>query len=565
MSARRGTLRTRGDEASAMAASAKFLWCVRNTVSLLAFVIALTESWAWAATSAPPPALTSEMAPKVQALTPEMGAHIQALTPEMEARVHAVAPELERYMTAGMKAFDVPGAVIGIVSADRLLWSKAIGLKRKGANDPVGSRTVFQIGSTTKAFTATTLALAVDRSKLKWEDRVADLDPLFVLKDPYVTREFRVFDLLAQRSGLPPYANDGLSGLGFDVDWLMRSLRFVEPQTSFRTTFAYTNITHLFAGRIAAKALAAPDWNNLVEREIFVPLGMKDASVTAEGIEKAPDHAIGHRWDPNRSVEIPFDPSFPYLLGPAGAINASLDDCVRWLRLQLGNGVFEGRRLVSAENLAVTRTPKIAINQDLSYAIGWVVSETPNGRAIWHNGGTNGFGAHIGFLPAKGVLVIVLSNEQNKGFADSVGLRLYDKLLGNSETDYAKKQIAQARETVASEEATLKKPTSPRPPPEASAVSGDYRSEQLGAATITQDREGLILILKQTGARLRLDPFDGAIFTVRLVPEGRFALTAAALGDTPIDFADFRPDGEGRLTQLHWVHGGYVLDKLPAQ
>jgi Beta-lactamase len=119
-----------------------------------------------------------------------------------------------------------------------------------------------------------------------------------------------------------------------------------------------------------------------VEREIFVPLGMKDASVTAEAIEKAPDHAIGHRWDPNGSVEIPFDPSFPYLLGPAGAINASLEDCVRWLRLQLGNGVFEGRRLVSAENLAVTRTPKIAINQDLSYAIGWVVSETPNGKAL---------------------------------------------------------------------------------------------------------------------------------------------------------------------------------------
>ncbi len=58
-------------------------------------------------------------------------------------------------------------------------------------------------------------------------------------------------------------------------------------------------------------------------------------------------------------------------------------------------------------------------------------------------------------LAAKGVGVIVLSNEQNKCFADSVGLWLYDKLLGNSETDYARKQLAQARETVASEEATL--------------------------------------------------------------------------------------------------------------
>ena len=44
--------------------------------------------------------------------------------------------------------------------------------------------------------------------KFHWDDRVVDLDPDFQLKDPWVTREFRVFDLLAQRSGLPPYAND---------------------------------------------------------------------------------------------------------------------------------------------------------------------------------------------------------------------------------------------------------------------------------------------------------------------------------------------------------------------
>ena len=42
---------------------------------------------------------------------------------------------------------------------------------------------------------------------------------------------------------------------------LIRSLRHVEPVSSFRTTFAYTNITHMLAGRIVAKAAGAPDWN----------------------------------------------------------------------------------------------------------------------------------------------------------------------------------------------------------------------------------------------------------------------------------------------------------------
>src|SRR4029453_10467567 len=67
---------------------------------------------------------------------------------------------------------------------------------------------VFQIGATTKAFLTATMAIMVDRGKLRWDDRVGDLYPEFRLKDPWVTREFRVFDLPAQRSGLPPLVND---------------------------------------------------------------------------------------------------------------------------------------------------------------------------------------------------------------------------------------------------------------------------------------------------------------------------------------------------------------------
>ena len=70
--------------------------------------------------------------------------------------------------------------------------------------------------------------------------------------------EFRVFDLLAQRSGLPPLANDMLAMFDFNEAALIRSLRHVEPVSSLRTAFAYTNITHLLASRIVAKAAGAP-------------------------------------------------------------------------------------------------------------------------------------------------------------------------------------------------------------------------------------------------------------------------------------------------------------------
>jgi CubicO group peptidase (beta-lactamase class C family) len=215
--------------------------------------------------------------------------------PSLEARIETLIPEIEIYTAGGMKAFDSPGLAVGIIANDRLVYSKGFGVRSKAGGEPVDPRTVFQIGSTTKAFLATTLAIMVDRDKLSWDDRVVDLDPDFQLKDPWVTREFRVFDLLAQRSGLPPYANDALGLLGLAEPALIRSLRYVEPASSFRSTFAYTNITHLLAGRVVAKAAGAADGDGVLRQELLEPLGMKDSSYTAEAIEAAANHAKGHR------------------------------------------------------------------------------------------------------------------------------------------------------------------------------------------------------------------------------------------------------------------------------
>ena len=97
----------------------------------------------------------------------------------MEARIAALIPELETYIRSGMKAYDLPGLAIGIVTGDRLVYAKGFGVRSKAGGAPVDPRTVFQIGSLTKAFLATTMAIMVDRGKLKWDDRVVDLYPAF--------------------------------------------------------------------------------------------------------------------------------------------------------------------------------------------------------------------------------------------------------------------------------------------------------------------------------------------------------------------------------------------------
>ena len=116
---------------------------------------------------------------------------------------------------------------------------------------------------------------------------------------------------MAQRSGLPPYANDFLGVLGLDRSAQIRALRYVEPVSSFRTTFAYTNITHILAGRIVARAEGAADWNAVLQSEILDPLGMKSTTYSAAAMTASANHAVGatQSMEASRSRSSSFRPT----------------------------------------------------------------------------------------------------------------------------------------------------------------------------------------------------------------------------------------------------------------
>jgi CubicO group peptidase (beta-lactamase class C family) len=448
-----------------------------------------------------------------------------------------------------MKSFDVPGVAIGIVAGNKLIYAKGFGVRSKGGA-PVGAQTLFQIGSTTKAFLSTTMAIAVDQGKLHWEDRIVDLDPEFQLRDPWVTREFRVFDLLAQRSGLPPYANDFLIELGFDRSAKIRSLRYVDPVSSFRTTFAYTNITHILAGRIVARAEGAADWNAVLQSEILDPLGMRNTTYSAAAMTASANHAVGHRYTVDGSVEVPFEQLSPYDHDGAGDINSNIEDMAKWLSLQLAGGTLDGRRIVSHENLAYTRTPKVAMSDKAFYALGWVVQQTPNGDIVWHNGGTLGFGAMVALQFDRNLGVIVLSNQSNVGMPDALGLWTLDRLLGNPMVNHGAIVLAGAKTRYADDVKQFARPADPQPSPALGPLAGNFGNPAFGKAVLRMDGGIAALEFAASGAKLRLDPWNGALYAATLSPEGKFAAMVANLGPLPIAFMQFQNDKDGNPTTL---------------
>ena len=467
----------------------------------------------------------------------------------IEDRVQELVPDIEAYLISGMKGFDIPGLAIGIVANDRLIYAKGFGVRSKSNRLPVDTRTVFQIGSTTKAFLTATMAIMVDRGKLRWDDRVVDLYPEFQLKDPWVTREFRVFDLPAQRSGLPPLVNDILAMLNFKEPEIIRSLGHVEPVSSFRTTFAYTNVTHLLASRIVAKAAGAPDWNAVLQKELLDPLDMKDSTYTAEAIEAAANHANGHRWTPKGTIEVPFTPIFPYHMAGAGDINSNIEDMARWIRMQLGNGTFDGRRIVSSDNLVYTRLPKVALNERVFYDLGWYNYLTPNGNMLWHDGDALSFGSFVGLVPDKNIGIIILTNETNVEAPNSLGPWVLDRILGNAKHDPVAENLKHAKATFEATTKRFAKPANPRPFPPLAPLTGNFVNSSFGKAALTLKDDALVFELQATGAKFKLVPWDGDIFIATLTATDQFG-PIVDLDYMTKGFAQFQMDKDGNLNLL---------------
>ena len=284
----------------------------------------------------------------------------------------------------------------------------------------------------------------------------------------------------------------------------------------------------------------------MLQKEIFDPLAMKDSTDMAAGIEAAPNHAEGYRYDPAGSVEVPFTPIFPYVLEGAGAINSNVEDMVHWLRLQLGDGTFEGNKIVSSENLAATRIAKVGISDHVAYALGWLIQQTPNGGIFWHNGGTPAFGAMVAFQPDRKVGVVILSNETLVGMPDSVGLWVLDRIMDNPVVDYAATSLGHAKAEAANSAKVFERPANAQPSPPLARLSGNFANPGLGKAVVRPDSDASVIELTATGAKLRLDGWDGSIFTASLVPQGKFSDIAANLGPLPMGFAQFLVDKDGR-------------------
>jgi hypothetical protein len=131
-----------------------------------------------------------------------------------------------------------------------------------------------------------------------------------------------------------------------------------------------------------------------------------------------------------------------------------------------------------------------------------------------------------------------------------LGLWTLDRLLGNPMVDYGAIVLAGAKTRHADDLNQFARPADPQPSPPLAPLAGNFANPAFGKAALHMDGGTATLEFAATGAKLRLDPWNGAVYTATLAPEEKFAAMVANLGPLPIAFAQFQNDKDGKPTTL---------------
>ncbi len=397
-------------------------------------------------------------------------------------------PGLDAYIAKCLKDLKVPGAAVAIVRNDSVIYLKGFGVLAAGSQTAVDTQTLFEIGSSSKAFTATLVAMMVSDGKMHYDDLITKYLPDFKLYDPYASAQVTIRDALEHRSGIPRDEAMWFDGGGTREEILHR-IRFLKPQSPFRSMWSYQNVMYLAAGVAAGKA-AGTTWDDLLRQRIFTPLGMTSSSPIYVGVTSS-NIAIAHRMDHDTAYrEQPFD---AYNMAPAGGIVSNARDMAQWLRFQLSGGVVNGQRLVSAAALGETHMPQIIMKPGApgngltffsTYGMGWMVEDYHHEVMVEHGGNTAGMTTAMGMLPGKKIGVVVLSNMDHTSLSQGLMYYIFDRDLGTPVLDYIGDGVKKA--TSRPKPPETKSAQAPGPPPlPLAAYVGTYTDSLYGDATVS--------------------------------------------------------------------------------
>lgn len=363
------------------------------------------------------PAISSPQPSPAQPLAYRTNLADQRVLPLAQGFDVAAFEHMAQSLTVGQR---VPGMAMAIVQNGRVLSARGYGVTDVSQPQAIDGHTVFRLASLSKAFAGTMTGLLVNDGALRWDSKVHDYVPGFQLSDPMATRRVTVADLLSHRVGLQSHnAYDKDIEANADYYTVSQKLASAPLTCTPGQCYNYQNVAFSLIGDVVFAATGS-FYDQAVDRRIFKPLGMNDASIGLTGIESSARWARPHVRSRNGWVSLMPKPTY-YRLPPAAGVNASASDMAQWLIAQTGHRPD----VLPAPLLATLQAPIIATPgemrrgwrrerlQSASYALGWRVFDYAGRQVVFHAGAVQGYRGLVALVPERDLGIAIMWNSDS--------------------------------------------------------------------------------------------------------------------------------------------------------
>lgn len=332
-----------------------------------------------------------------------------------ECGLPAAAADIREQVAAFAASTRIPGYLAGIYHAgDETVV--AHGLANVASQAPMREDTGFLFGSITKALTTTLVLQQVERGAIDLDERVTTYLPEFRLAAPAEAGEIRVRHLLSHTSGIDAdlFCPD-LNGRDALRVLLERLGRHCGALFSPGEYVSYSNGGMLVTGRLL-EVVTGTDYNDLLRREIYGPVGMTDSCTSAEGAILR-STAVGHFLSPASNGARRTDMfKLPDAWAPAGSTAiGTIHDLLAFARTHLANGVSPlGNRVLSHESTA--RMQSVAHDMGMPHlapmGFGWLLMPFGNTTVLSLSGASPGGVAVMAVVPEHDLAFVAFGNAQ---------------------------------------------------------------------------------------------------------------------------------------------------------
>lgn len=341
--------------------------------------------------------------------------------------VEDAAIAFDLFIQQAIDAGSAPGAAVAIVNRGHILLQKGYGVQSVQNDEPIDAHTIFRIASLSKSFAGFLTGRMVEKGIVNWEDPLVQYLPDFCMQTDDQTRGLKLKHLLSHTTGLPYHTFTNMIETGWTTQEIMPFLYEVDLIGRPGQVYSYQNAVYSLIGEALQSATGLSYEENL-EREIFGPLGMADASASLEGFKAHPKAAMPHAGGGGYWRQLAPSPNY-YNAAPAGGVNASAADMAKYLLAMLGNRPD----VLSKETLAKLGEPQVVTPvryryfthwnnlKKASYGMGWrVLNLTDGGTLLYHGGFVNGYRAEIAVHPTEDWGICVMFNGASAVASQSV-------------------------------------------------------------------------------------------------------------------------------------------------